>query len=80
MEVGPLIEYAANYGFPALFAILFWSYITKVQSEQNNRMRDMEASLTRIEDILFTREMSRSRSRQHGEDSTRNRERDDEQP
>lgn len=68
MEVGPIVEYAANYGFPALFAVLFWSYITKIQSTQNDRLRDIEASLTRMEDMMFLEELNRSRSRSRDEE------------
>lgn len=57
------VQLIMNYGFPATFAILFWKYIKDVQMRQIEQMNEMGASITRVEDLLLTNELERSKER-----------------
>lgn len=47
-----LITLAANYGFAATMAILFWRYIKNQAAEQTKALQDMTAALKRVEKQL----------------------------
>lgn len=46
------MAWAANYGFAAVIAIMFWRYITTQASENSEAIRDLEATLNRVEKTL----------------------------
>lgn len=66
--ISELAQIGATYGFPALFALLFWKYIKDVQMKQNEKLRDVSQAVTRIEDILMVEQMNRNRSKDRDDD------------
>lgn len=49
---GNLAAWAANYGFAAVIAVMFWRYITTTAKEQTETIRNLTATLQRVEKTL----------------------------
>jgi len=50
------LEWAANYGFAAIMALMFWRYITNHAKEHTRALRNLEATMKRVEKAINRRE------------------------